>query len=919
MHLFKLYFIYFFRDRSTLVNLINELSGEKDNTLDDIEDSNSIETGSDGSGGLASNRNSEEQSTMLPNSAPIIEDNKKECSTTDTTNVELETNEFDPKENPLDKPISYKRKLKEDDNTSNKSIIPIVGEEIEESVMIVKGEGSGQECDTGNPDETNTQNDTSKNEDVKKPKLWSIEAICSSSKEVKEEIVSVPKTGFFFGDDSVPCLHNVSNGENSCIDDKKLEVVSSNKNIEEWKKNKKMNEDLNKNKKTDEESKNKKTDEESNKNKTLDEVDTTIPHSIKSLNLDEFSSKNASKQSVFNIKIHEEEVQITERKANEVFTKSESSIKHNSTNIYGSTSFDSYSKPQESQINSMTDIVACNKDNQPQISYKTNKYDTDHKVECKKINVDQINDQPTDLTNSDIHVGKKIKEQENLNVKLEENTKCNIDQQLKENVKEGIDQQLENDQESKPKVGEPIKIDKHTLGYKVQSNEQFTGKINQSDDGKIDNSGEKIILNESFANTVGQYTDINEQPSIDVVEPNTCMLDTSLSNVVDQSVINDNQILANKCKTIDIEEPVDNLVEENEPEQLSEHTEHVQNTDDLKTNAAYSNNDNSLINAIASSSKAYDQTSTDNVNQCSTTINQVVGNQNNNTSKKTSHNISNIIDTDVIVINDSVKTNKQLLNSGDIEIKQLEHFQITNEKNVSQEKKTSVSNIDCPKDFSNKHSLNKILQKLDDTKEMSVCPNSKSSNVDLEVDQIGLVKSEVELNVEESNLKSEDILKDLTVIKEDQLTENENNVLLINSSVLENQKEIIDAINKVTKSDKDNEPSKIAMDQCKKDEIKHGNLNVNYAKIKQNKAKKEKHKLFNVVYDTDTDVCNEEKLNLEEFKSVPCNKDDSVQESKLETESLMEIGEDSAVDIFHSGKIKKKLYTIYNFNKIKVI
>ncbi|KAL4090428.1 hypothetical protein QTP88_025264 [Uroleucon formosanum] len=888
------------KDRSTLVNLINELSGEKDNTLDDIEDSNSIETGSNGSDGLSSNRNSEKQSTMLTNSAPIIEDNKEECSTTESTNLE-----FDPKENPLHKPNNYKRKLKEDDDISDECVSPIIGEEIEESVMIVKGEGSGQECNTGNPDETNTQKDTSKNEDVKKPKLWSIEAICSSSKDVKEEIVSVPKTGFFFGDDSVPCFNNVSNGENSCIDDNKLEM--ENKNTEELKKNKKIIEDFNQDKKMDEESKNK-TDNESKKNKSLDENDTTIPHSIKSLNLDEFSLKNASKQSVFNIKIHEEEVQITERKANEVFTKSESSIKHNSTNVYGSTSFDSYSKPQESQINSMTAIVECNKNNQPQIDCKTNKYDQDHKVECKENKVDQINDQPTDLTNTDIHKGKKIEEQENVSVKLEENTKCNIDQQLKER----IDQQLDNVQETNSKiVGEPSKIDKHTLDYKIQSNELSAGKINQSDDGKIvNNNGEKIILNESFANTVGQYADINEQPSIDVVEQNACILDTSLSNVVDQTIITDNQILAKKCTIIDSKESVDNLVEDNEPEKLSEHIEHIQNIEDLKPNATYSNNDNSIINAIASSSKAYDQTLTDNVNQCSPTIKQVVVNQNNNKSKKTSHNISNIIDTDVVVINDNIETTKQLINSGDIEIKQLEHFQITNEKNISQEKKSFVSNIDSPKVFSNKHSLNKILQKSDDIKEVSVCPNSKSSNVDLEVDQ-SLEKSEVEINAEESNLKSKDILMDLTVVKNNKLTENENNISLINSSVLENQKEIVDAINKVTKSDKDCELSTKAMDQCKRDEIKQSKLNVNHAGIKQNKAKKEKHKLFNVIYDTDTDVCHGEKLNLEEFKSVPCNKDypvqDHVPESKLELESPMEIGEDSAVDVFHSDPVKEAI------------
>ncbi|XP_022181216.1 remodeling and spacing factor 1 [Myzus persicae] len=880
------------KDRSTLVNLINELSGAKDSTLDDIEDSNSIETGSDGSDELSSNRNSEKQSPVLTIKTPIIEDSKKEICITESTNVELETNEFDPEKNPLES-INFKRKLNEDDdNSSNKSNIPIVGEEIEESVMIVKGEGSGQECDTGNPDETNTQNDTSKNEEVKKPKLWSIEAICSSSKEVKEEIVSVPKTGFFFGDDSVPCFNNVSNGESSSIDDNKLEVVSSNKNIEEFKKNQKPIEELNKNKKTDEESKNQKTDEESIKSKILDEVDTTTTHSIKSLNLDEFTCKNTSKQSVFNIKVHEEEVQITERKANEVFTKSESSIQHNSTNVYSSTSFDSYSKPQESQINKVTENVACNKDNQTKISCITNKCDTDHMVEYNKIDVDQTNDQPTDLTSSDIHMGKIIKEQENLSVKLEENKKCNIDQQLEEK-----------DQQSKPKtVSEPIKIDKRTLDYEIQLNEQLTNKNNQSDDGEIvDNSCEKIILNESFANTVGQYADINDQPSIDVVEQNACTLDTS-SNVVDQSITTDNQILDNKCTIIDNDEPVVNLAEDNKSEKLSEH---IQNTDDLETNATYSNNDKSIINAIASSSKACDQTLTDSVDQCPQTPNQVVGNQNIYKSKKKPHNISNIIDTDVIV-NDSVQVNEQSINSGDIDIKQLEHFQNANEKNDLQEKKPSVANEDCPKVFNNKHSLNKILQKLDNIKEMTECSNSESSNVDLEVDKIGIMKSEVEINVEESNLKNKDVLKNLTVIKDDKLIENESNISLINSSVLENQK-VIDAINKVTKSDNDCEPSTIPMDQCKTEEIKQDNLKVNHAEMKQNKAIKEKHKLFNVVNDTHIDVCNEEKLNLEEFKSASCKTDNtvcdlSVKESTLKMESPIEIDEDSAISLLHSDE-----------------
>jgi len=892
-------FLYIFRDRSTLVNLINELSGAKDNTLDDIEDSNSVETGSEGENESPSNLNLEKHS-------PITENNKKECSTTESTNVELVKNEFDSQEIP----INFKRKLDEDDDSSNKSNCPIVGEEIEESVMIVKGEGSGQECDTGNPDETNTQNDTSKNEDVKKPKLWSIEAICSSSKEVKEEIVSVPTTGFFFGDDSVPCFNNVSNGENSCIDDSKLKVVQSNENIEESKKSKIIVEEPNKSTKTDEElCVNNETNEEINKNEKLDEVDTTTTHSVKSLNLDEFSCKNVSKQSVFNIRVHEEEVQITERKANEVFTKSETSIKHVATNVYDSTSFDNYSKPQESQINSTTEIFAHNKDNQPQISSKINKYDADHMTECDKIDADQTNDQPTDLTNSDISTVTKVDEQKSPNVKLVENTMCNIDQQLEENKKEEIDQQ------STPKiVYEPIITNEHNkLDNEIklnESNQLITSKSSQSDEEKtVDNRCEKIKLNESFANTVGQYDDdTNEQPSTYVVEKNTCILDTSSSNLTDQSITSDKQMLENKS-IIDDEKPVNNLVEENEPDKQV--FKHNQITDDLETIATYSNNDlkqhteneNSIINDIASSSKAYDQTLTDNVNQCPQISKQVGGNQNTNKSKKTSHTISNIMDTDMTVVTDSVKTNEQSINSIDTEIKHLEHF--PNEKNVFQEKKPSVVNVDCPKVFNSKHSLNNILNKLDDVKEISECPNSDFSNVDLEINKVDLVKPEVEIK-EESNLKSKDSLNNLTILKEDKIIENEKNISHIISSVPGNQKDI-DAFNEKTKSDKDYEQLTISTEQCKKDEIKQGNLNVNYVETIQNKALQEKDKVFKI--DTDTYMHNEDNLNLKELESAPCNKDNlvhddsSVQDSTLKIEYQMEIDEEGADDILHDGMI----------------
>jgi len=204
---------------------------------------------------------------------------------------------------------------------------------------------------------------------------------------------------------------------------------------------------------------------------------------------------------------------------------------------------------------------------------------------------------------------------------------------------------------------------------------------------------------------------------------------------------------------------------------------------------------------------------------------------------------------------------------------------------------------------------------LDDNKEISECPNSESSNLDLEVEKVGIVKSEIEINVEESNLKNNDVVKELTAIKNDKFTENDDNISLIKSSVLENQKEIIDVINKETKSDKDYEVSTVTMDQCKTDEIKQENLNVNHAEIKQNDAKKEKHKLFNVKYNTDTDICNKEKCNLEEFKSETCNNDSpvydlSVQKSILKAESSMDFDENNTVGILNSGKIKNYTYII---------
>jgi len=116
-------------------------------------------------------------------------------------------------------------------------------------------------------------------------------------------------------------------------------------------------------------------------------------------------------------------------------------------------------------------------------------------------------------------------------------------------------------------------------------------------------------------------------------------------------------------------------------------------------------------------------------------------------------------------------------------------------------------------------------------------------------------------------------------------------------------------LTKEIKSDKDYELSTISTEQYINDEIKQGNLNVNCDETIQNKDLKEKEKLFKIVNDTDTCVHNKEKLNLEELKRAPCNKDDnlvhdlSVQNSTLKTESPMEIKEESAVDNLLSGKI----------------
>ncbi|XP_050425523.1 remodeling and spacing factor 1-like [Adelges cooleyi] len=292
------------RDRGTLVNFINELSGTNDKLLDEeVEDSNSIESTSEIEAELS----------------PGLDQEKDDSSSTKSDkngDIDFNVNNLENKTNELNVPTTnFKRKFNEE---SEKIFIagenlsdPIVGEVIEESVMMIKGEGTGQECDTGNPGENEPHEENTKADEVKKPKLWSIETICSSSKEVQEEIIPVPKTGFFFGDDSVPCLPNIEN-EDKARD--KTENIT-------------VKETVNLNEKN--ESHDTKFDNLEISNKLLDTDSKVVLDKVEDL-----SSKMIPKQSVFNITIHEKEIQITEQNSNEALRNAEKS--NNSRNYENS-------------------------------------------------------------------------------------------------------------------------------------------------------------------------------------------------------------------------------------------------------------------------------------------------------------------------------------------------------------------------------------------------------------------------------------------------------------------------------------------------------------------------------------------------------------------------------------------------------
>lgn len=911
------------------MNLINELSGIKD-----ITDDASLTT------------------------SPVVE-NEEECIVNESADFKSDINIFDPREYSLEKPIDLIRETNED-SSLNDTNIPIVGDVIEESVMIVKGEGSGLECDTGNPDETNTQNETLKNEDVKKPKLWTIETICSSSKEVREDI-SVPKTGFFFGDDSVPCFNNVSNGETSHLIKEKFEGSSSKESYEDLTKNKKIDEqftvnkildEVETNKKLDEVAINKKIDEKFTINKKLDDelatnvkineeftinetldvdlgkniksnkdptknekmdkvIDFTTLNSNESLDKDcsnknsEDSINKTSKQSVFNIKVHEEEVQITERKANEVFTKSDSTIKDNVhiTNTFESTIIDSHNKPEESKLSSKVQVFKSNSkgksitfDETEKLKTEQSKIVDEHEVnekfECKN------NDNQTDIqlthdnlvTNVDVHAVN----QEIFCIKSPENGK------------EETQQQLKNDQQHIAKLEDNTDVNFHESH--IKTNKQLTSDGNESAKvEKVVNNCENVNANKSLMSTVNQCIDINEQ-NIDTVEQNSSILDNiQFSNEVNLNVVTDNKILVNKCNTIDNKNIVSLEVQSNEPNtQITENVdEDIQMTDDLNTNATYLKHEVNIHTESEKSTKigiecggnnvsseAHDQTLID-VNQYPTTSKQIDDDQNYKKSNLTLHNISNIIETNKSV-GDPVIAKKQSTNICNMEINKEEYYQIKNNTVLSiQEETESVVNI-TQNSFNNKHSLDKILQKSVEIKDISECPSyknnftkefklenqPKSPNTEVEKDNICMVISEE--NIKELKMKN----LDLTVEKND-------------SELIENKNKIVLAIPKLQKK---NNATKIASESLKFDDkkpiiSKEDKMKPIVDEIKHNSSKIDKNKLISIEHKTD--VSYEEETKNKNYKKDNCPHNASVEKSIL----VVEMDENNANEIVQDGML----------------
>lgn len=799
-------FFFFFRDRSSLVNLINELSGE--NVLDDVEDSNSVETGSDAEIELSPDLNQEKLiSPVISKLNPINENVKTEYS--NDFNIKPEEDLLDQfsKENSIKNPMNLKRKLNEENSSLDRS--PIVGETIEESVMIVKGEGSGQDCDTGNPDETNTQNETSKNEDVKKPKLWSIETICSSSKEVQEETIHVPMSGFFFGDNSVHCFNSVSNGESSHLNEKNIEDNSSKKDDKE--------------KKPDHIGSTSTSDESFN-----------IEGNIK--NDSELSGIKASKQSVFNIKVHEEEVQITERNANEVFAKTETNLKDDEQkkNICESTSVsESINKSQETIS---PQALESDKHNKLYSSCETSNLDTDnndnqnktndeHKVisvnkkfECKEIEKNINTDKQhrdTDVSSDlDKHVGKYGSPNENAE---------------KDGDNETV-QELETDLQTSKKVDQNIKTDEHVLENDLNINEQSKTQINKNYEIETKNPNCKNDeTNELLENTKDQSIETNNH-NINVVEQ-TCLLDKKLTNIDDTSVTINDKTQKKECNVIDDKIEILNAInEDNETDsKISEDVhQHVETIDSSESKVIPSNDsfdqstetDYLTINKTENKNIIQDQTSI-NINQCIEISKQIKDHQNDEKLKETSHIICNIINTDISKniniekltmankidntdVSKSTETNKQLTrdNRNKIIDTDVSENIKTNEQstshNISNIIETDVSTSIEKNEQPSLHSMSNIIEtdvgKSNNIDELLISHNISKT---METDINESIKSNEQLA--NTIISKTEPLENCQISSKNNLVKNvnqEDNNLIVNSSIQipSNNKHCLDTI-----------------------------------------------------------------------------------------------------------------------------
>lgn len=731
--------------------------------------------------------------------------------------------------------------------------------------MIVKGEGSGQECDTGNPDEPNAQNETAKNEDIKKPKLWSIDTICSSSKEVKEEIISVPKTGFFFGDDSVPCFNNVSNGESSHLDDENLKINSK------------------------EENKELKTIVKLDEFSPITEVDSvkSINKEYSTKNEEEFVSENTLKQSVFNIKIHEEEIQITERKANEVFIKSDSNVKNNTdqTNSNEPMLVDSHScKTQTSQLTSSTQNVETNKElckvdntdtyntdcnvNQNNTEDKHDLSNVSEEVEYKKIDDGLSGQQSTNIAKFDVELDKHTVTQETLDIQLEKN-KDEIQLQSTTSIDDKTIKTIECNSEN-------------SLEIKTMTK----SKVNQSNkEEKIDNCHEKFKANESLASVVDYYTDNNEQQNVESIIQNQSKLDNTTSNEINFSGnIADDQILTRVGNVIDNKETIQKLTVEDskQNEQMSDDVkEHTM--DNLETNATYltddfnqhSEIDNSIINETdsSSSSKVHDQIITGDISQCLKTSNQI-NNDQNITPKITSHNIRNIIATEVV--NDSVKANEQLINIDDNKNKQMESCQSKNEsnfvKNVFQEENKLVP-TDSQIVSNSKHNLNKLFKKSNEVEIISenfisIKEKTKTDNLLNEpgYSNIEMNKSNVEKSEISVKQKAMDVSNDLTIVKDvltgdkkitEKMPKSESSSIEINTINID--KSEINIEQSTTKTVEISNNSAIVKEVLTEDEKNSENISESLNSIKE---KTEKDNLLNELGSSNIDETNIEKSEI---------------------------------------------------------